>query len=222
MGDAPVAAGVDRHWQRQFVSDVYHTLAQPLTALHCSLELALRMKPDVDQQRAALQDGLKLTGDVLAAAKFVRRLAEADDPGQPISVPLGWAIRAVAGELRPVAESMGARIVTQPDCAVRVWMDPQRLREVLFHLIDWVLHSARGSNVRVDVQSDAEWASLSVSPAAWTGDGKTMAAAELSRNLGIAKRMVKAAHGELFAQSSEAGTRFVLQLPLREKKEKAI
>jgi signal transduction histidine kinase len=195
---------------------VYHTLAQRQFQ-----QAVQRVKPDADQQRAALQDGLKLTAEVLAAAKFVRRLAEADDPGRPVSVPLGWAIHAVADELHPVAESMGARIETPSDCAVRVWMDPKRLREVLFHLVDWVLQSARGSDVCIDVQSGGEWATVSVSPAAWPGDGKTMAAGELSRNLGIAERMVRAAHGELAAQSSGAGTSFVLQLPLTEQKGKA-
>lgn len=212
MGDTPV--GVDREWQRQFVSDVYHTLAQPLTALHCSLELALRMKPDVDQQRAALEDGLRMTAEVLAAAKFVRRLAEADDPGHPVSAPLGWAIHAAAEELRPVAESMGSRIDTPPDCAVRVWIDPQRLREALFHLLDWTLHSARGGNVRADVESSAEWAKVRIAPAAWPGEGKKVGAGELSRNLGIAERMIRAAGGELTAHSTETGSSFVVQLPL--------
>jgi signal transduction histidine kinase len=218
MGNAPVVARVDWEWQRQFVSDVYHTLAQPLTALHCLLELALRTQPDVDQQRSALQEGLKLTSEIIGATRFVRRLAEADDPGQSLSVPLGWAIHVATEELGPVAESMGSRIEMARNCTVRVWMDPTRLREVLFHLLDWVLQSAHGSNVCVDVQanpqSSGEWATVSISPAAWTGNGKTMIAADLSRNLGIAQRMVKAAHGELAAQSTEAGTGFILRLPL--------
>jgi signal transduction histidine kinase len=221
MGDAPVTLATDRQWQRQFVSDVYHTLAQPLTALHCSLELALRARPDVDRQRAALEDGLRLTGEVLAAAKFVRRLAEADDPGHPVSVPLGWAIHAVVQELDPVAESMSARIDVPSGCAVRVWIDPQRLREVLFHLVDWALHSAQGRNVCAEVECSGEWASVSISPAASMDNGKPVTAGDLSRNLGIAERMVKAAHGELSAQSSEAGTSFALQLPLTEQKGKA-
>jgi C4-dicarboxylate-specific signal transduction histidine kinase len=220
MGDVSAAIGIDRQWQRQFVSDVYHTLAQPLTALHCSLELALRASPDLDRQRAALEDGLRLTGEVLAAAKFVRRLAEADDPGHPVSVPLGWAIHAVVQELDPVAESMSARIDVPSGCAVRVWIDPQRLREVLFHLFDWVLHSAQGKNVCADVRCGAQWATVNISPAVWTDIGKGMTAGDLSRNLGIAERMVRAAHGELSAQNGEAGTTFALQLPLTEQKGK--
>ncbi len=216
MGQAPVAVNADREWQRQFVSDVYHTLAQPLTALHCLLELSLRTQPDADRQRAALEEGLKLTSEIVAAARFVHRLAEADDPGQPASVPLDWAIRTVIEELHPVAESMGARIEMPVCSAVRVWMDPKCLREVLFHLVDWSLQSARGSAVNVDVRCGEEWARITVSPAEWNGDGKKMAACELSRNIGIADRMVKAARGELVAESMGAGTRFVLQLPCQQ------
>ena len=48
--------------QHSFVSEVFHNLSQPLTALQCSLELSLFRDQTIDELRTSVETALQNTG----------------------------------------------------------------------------------------------------------------------------------------------------------------
>lgn len=216
MHDILIPAPADWEWKRQFVSDVFHELAQPLTALHCMLELALQAEPNAEAQRTALQDGLKLTAEVITAATFIRKRTEADDPGAPVVIPLGWAIKTIADELKPVAEAAGGQILFQPECALRARIDPVRLHEILFYLVDFTLHSVTNGAIRIDASHHNQLAELIVGPDNLDEKKQeaVLVSSRIPRNIVIAERMIKAAGGTLEMLRLDTGLRFRVRLPL--------
>jgi hypothetical protein len=68
--------------RRSFVSEAFHSFHQPLTALHCGLELSLLKERDEADYRQRLQDALTSAGAILELNKAMRELVEATDPGE--------------------------------------------------------------------------------------------------------------------------------------------
>jgi signal transduction histidine kinase len=137
--------------QQRFVAETFHVLGQPLTALRCSLELALLSEATgADEYRAALKSALFHTDRVLEAATYARELAEAEDPGNCRPTDVASVIRTVVQEFEPVAESLGLSIVLVCDAGLVVYADADRLQRVTFRLLDALAHGARtGSRITV-------------------------------------------------------------------------
>jgi len=64
-----VTSALQSEVHQQFVSDVFHALSQPLTALRCSLELALIQDGDAKTFRVALEEALKQAERVSSCAE---------------------------------------------------------------------------------------------------------------------------------------------------------
>jgi signal transduction histidine kinase len=92
--------------RRDFASDVLHDLSQPLTALQCSLELALLRDRTLEELRvsveAALHDAERLRRRLL----LLRELSDADDPGDT-STPLllDRLLQELRDDMLPLFES---------------------------------------------------------------------------------------------------------------------
>lgn len=199
-------------WRQQFVSDVFHALSQPLTALHCSLEIALKRPVDAQEQRGALQDALIMATAAIESAKFVRLLAEAEDPGDAIPVLLARIVREVCDELAPVAESKGVSIASSSDSEVIVYADERRLREALFLLTESALD--RGGNLMIELHARHGFAVLRIGTVA--SDSIPTSRYRLSgvgKPILLAKKMIQAIRGELLEQSSKEGFSWVVKVP---------
>ena len=70
-----------------FVSDIFHKLSQPLTALQCSLELSLLRDQTSEDFRTSVEAALQNAKRLRQILLLLRELSEADDPGN-ISVPV--------------------------------------------------------------------------------------------------------------------------------------
>ena len=203
-------------WRQRFVSDVFHSLSQPLTALHCSLELALRKKNTVDQCRQALRDALSLAASAIESAKFIRLLAEAEDPGELKRLNLSAAFRQVLEELEPITRSQGVSIESTIAQEIVVAADSARLTQVFLVLLDRAMKHAGLRQVRIESQIlDAD---IIVTITAGVMPGIRSASpidanAVVDRGLILAERMVHALQGELGVHHSADGFGFVLRLP---------
>lgn len=129
------ACDSDRH--QQFVSDVFHAISQPLTALRCSLDLALLKGGDADTYRVFIGEALGYAQQISACAEFLRELAAADDPGVPSPTDLCSVIEAAVNELRPVFESSGVSVRLVGDGSIEVFADPARLHKATFLALDY-------------------------------------------------------------------------------------
>ena len=62
-----------------FASSVFHDLSQPLTALHCSLELALLQDQTIEEFRASVEGALRAADRLRQQLLLLRELHDADD-----------------------------------------------------------------------------------------------------------------------------------------------
>lgn len=138
---------------RQLVSDLFHQLSQPLTTLHCSLELALLQTPTAEQYGEIVSQALRQAEKVSSLATAIRELFDASLAGEGGEVQeLRRAVEEVVGDLLPVAESAGVQVCYLPGPPCRVWFDALRLRQGLFHLIGFVIGSGGpGTAVRIEL-----------------------------------------------------------------------
>jgi hypothetical protein len=138
VNEDPGKRGIAQH--QQFVSEIFHTIGQPLTELQLSLELALEEKLTIKGYKQVLRQALAATERAIASAEFMRRLAEAEDPGSVVILDFSAMLSEVVEEFEPVAESRGAEIEPVIEEALNVAADPARMKRALYLLMDYALH----------------------------------------------------------------------------------
>jgi signal transduction histidine kinase len=210
--------------RQQHVSDVFHTLGQPLTELQVSLELALHKNLDAAGYRATIQRALDATQRVIQSAKFVRQLAEADDPGANAgAVDFAMALRETVEEFEPVAECNHVEIGRIIEERLLIWADPNRIRRALFLLMDHCLHSAQpGTRMHVTAKSSDGFVVVEIATRAqellWREQEDEPilehSADTQHRSLQLAERMIAAIGGTLTETSASAGTRVEIRIPI--------
>jgi len=101
--------------RRQFLSEAFHSFHQPLTALHCGLELSLLKQRSEQEYRQRIAEALQHAGTVLQLNKALRELAEATDPGENIGrIELRPVLTQLADELALVADA--AQVLLKFNC----------------------------------------------------------------------------------------------------------
>ncbi len=216
--------------RRELISDLFHALNQPLTTLRCSLELALQQPRTAKQYRDGLIVALKHAEQIAWLATGIRELLEADDADDDHQVlALEVCLQETVVDLLPVAETAGVRLSFHRGSPCRVFFEPRRLRQALFHLLEYVLSGSRtAAAVNIEAAERGEEAVLVVTtssqdvpcpqnsvagPAANGSEGK---APELARRLGlaIARGIFQAAGGGLRLEGSGDCLSVEVRLPL--------
>jgi two-component system heavy metal sensor histidine kinase CusS len=114
--------------RRKFISDAFHTLNQPLTGLHCGLEIALQKPRSEDEYRRRIGDGIEHAGIVFALIRAIRQLVDASDPGECFgSLGLGVLLSQMKSELEVVAETTHVSVTIGDSDGVNVAADPGKL-----------------------------------------------------------------------------------------------
>ena len=149
---------------RRLRSDLFHALSQPLTALCCSLELALQQSLTAEQYRESVGRALVQAERVSWLTMGIRELFEAGQAGEDCGVlPLHVAVASAIDDVLLVAEAAGVRICWVPGSTFAVWFEAQRLRSALFHLLGFVVGcGCRGSVVRIELGEYGEQLQLTL------------------------------------------------------------
>ena len=127
----------DAEWKRGFVSDVFHSLSQPLTALQCSLEIALIKPAETSEHyRAAINDALAMVKHVVDTSIFLREMADAECPGTPVRTDLRGLLARLVEEMAPLLESSGVRLRMEWKDEIVCMVDSAKLEKALFLLMD--------------------------------------------------------------------------------------
>lgn len=176
--------------RRRFISDAFHTLNQPLTGLHCGLELALQKPRSEGEYRQRISHGLEYAGEVLALIRAVRQLVDAADPGERFgTIPLATVLAQVKSELEVLAEATGVTLEMDCNSAAQVKADPGKLVAALGGLISAEMENmGRSGSVRVALRSAKRTLLLRIDlagirkNAAPNGNGKV---AEIRRNAAV-------------------------------------
>jgi light-regulated signal transduction histidine kinase (bacteriophytochrome) len=214
MATSNTASGQEWRWRHRFVSDVYHALSQPLTALHCSLELALTKQQSPQEQNGALRDALMMAATAIESAKFLRLMVEAEDPGDVKPVLLARMLRDIRDELNPIAETQGTEIVWSCDTETVVNADPPRLREALFLLTDSALQWAGKQEMQMELLIRRKCALVRIG-AAETSSGQAApgCGSYVTKPILLAQKIIHAAGGEVMEQLTRNGFSWIITLP---------
>jgi len=93
-----------------FISEVFHSLSQPLTALHCTLDLALERDRTLPQLRASVQSALDNAERLRQRLLLVRALNDAGGSEQAHEpVDLGVLLGELSEDFLPLFESAGRK-----------------------------------------------------------------------------------------------------------------
>lgn len=214
MGTGNVAGDQEWRWRHQFVSDIYHALSQPLTALHCSLELALRKQQSPQEQNGALRDALTMAASAIESAKFLRLMVEAENPGDVKPVLLARVLRDIRDELNPVAESQGTEIICSCGTETVVSADPRRLREALFLLTDSALQRTGKQDMQMELLIRRKVALVRIGVAETSsGQASSPSGSYTTKPILLAQKIIHAAGGEVMEQHAANGVSWIITLP---------
>jgi hypothetical protein len=196
--------------ERAFVSDLFHAVSQPLTALECGLELSLRRDQSAAEFRARVETALvnaKLLHRRLLEARALQDASEPGDTHAPVD--LKGLVLQLHEDLLPVATS--AQIKLDVKCeAATVHGNEARLRNGLFYLIEFLLRVC-GSGQRVSIRAQRvsltalEVSFRNSSPARIETPDSTPVAEPADLGLRIAQRTFRAAGGELVFTKNRTG-----------------
>jgi signal transduction histidine kinase len=145
--------------QREFAADASHELRTPLTVIRSSVEHLQRHRDEpVRQSQEALDDIDAEVGHLATLVDDLLLLARSDSGAIALDrMPLDLADIALeaASLLGRTADSRGVAVRVDPEPALIVG-DPSRLRQLVTILVDNAIrHSPRGSEVDVQVRTEA-------------------------------------------------------------------
>ncbi len=161
---------------RSPLQHLLHALNQPLTGLHCSLELAPVGQRPPEQYVRALRAGLALAGRMSVLVAAIRELVETEElceeekpkanstgaENRPV-IALDALLRDTADELRPAAEARKKQILLHCDAPLPVHATRPRLAGAVFRFLDSALSLTRpGGDLRIRAHSESGQARLQV------------------------------------------------------------
>jgi hypothetical protein len=98
----------EKESQRELLSQVFHLISQPMTALQCSLEFALNAKEDPEQRQSWVECALESSERLRSRLSLAREMAEADDGnGTTQTVELQSLLQEAFEQLQPLFETAG-------------------------------------------------------------------------------------------------------------------
>ena len=126
--------------QRAFLADVFHELSQPLTALHCLLELSLQRDTTADDFRASLHKALDNTDRLRQRLVLMRAIYHADQPGfAGATADLNGMLRELGESMLPLFVSAGQQLqIEVSPSALVVKGDRGQLITVLFCCLEFL------------------------------------------------------------------------------------
>jgi signal transduction histidine kinase len=209
-------------------AEVSHELRTPLASIVAEAQHALRHGQQDDESRATLEHILQGARQLGRTLDTLMAAARAQlDPRRATSDARACAQAAVTAIDRDKLEVR----VRAPQQQLQVAVEPELVERILAPLLDNAARHARGS-VQVTIEPEGEMVHFTVQDdgpgvpdgaretifePGHRGGGAAVATAPVSEGAGLGlalcRRLARTAAGEVDAQPSDAGARFVLRLP---------
>jgi hypothetical protein len=127
------------HGDGDLLSEVFHGISQPLTALECGLELSLRQDKDSEQLRARVKAALESAQILHQRVVVLRMLLDAGDPGDTSApVAIDGLLRQLRDDFVSLADATHVRLSMRCKPAF-VQGNADRFRSGFFHLFESVI-----------------------------------------------------------------------------------
>ncbi|MEO6808048.1 MAG: heavy metal sensor histidine kinase [Isosphaeraceae bacterium] len=221
---------------RRFTADAAHELRTPLAVMRTETEVALRSPRSAEQDDRTLEgllEEIDRLSRLVAQLLFLSREDAGVAVGNRDLIFLNDVVREVAEHMQVVAKEKGLTLEVEAEAHCRVEGDGDRLRQLLFNLLDNALKATRpGGLIQVRAKSFDGRSSVTVQdsgigiPAehlphlfdrfyrvdpARSGTGETEGT---GLGLAICRAIAEAHHGRLDIKSTvEQGTIILLDLP---------
>jgi hypothetical protein len=175
---------------RSPLQHMLHALKQPLTGLHCSLELALVGQRTPEQYVRTLREGLELAGRMSILVAAIGELVESQEEtqeetqeehrqphenerdglkpgyagmGQREVIALDALLRQIVDELQPVAGAKQGQILLHCNLPLPVYASRHQLGGAVFRFLDSALSlTAAGGDLRIRAHPESGQARLQV------------------------------------------------------------
>ncbi len=171
---------------RSPLQHMLHALKQPLTGLHCSLELALVGQRTPEQYVRTLRESLELAGRMSVLVAAIGELVENQEEAQPERRQvhenegdglrpgktgagqrevnaLDALLRQVVDELQPVAGEKQGQILLHCNAPLPVYASRHKLAGAVFRFLDSALSlTAPGGDLRIRAHAESGQARLQV------------------------------------------------------------
>lgn len=155
-------AGPRQCVEEPLIAELFHALNQPLTSLHCALELMIGNPFLEENAREALIQALAQADQIVERAGDLQELWEASHARDASEVALDLLLEEVVEEEQPAARVAGVEFVlrTEPCSVVD---DRQRLRLALVRLLAYARDSVSiGHSLRVELTKTISQAQLTI------------------------------------------------------------
>jgi signal transduction histidine kinase len=215
-----------RH-EKQFSAELAHELRTPLSKLHAEAELALARERSAGELRESLEAVLRYTDRMTGVVDALMAAAEREADPRTGTVDAGAAAEAAVAACADSAAERGISIKPErSQDPIEVDADADITVALLVPLISNAIRYGR-SRVRLSVARDGASVAFRVSD-----DGPGLDPAELERvfepgvrgsaangsagaglGLSLARRLARAAGGDVVAEAAADGAQFVVRLP---------
>jgi His Kinase A (phospho-acceptor) domain len=193
--------------RRDFASNALHDLSQPLTALQCSLELALVRDQTIEEFRASVAAALHNAERLRRRLLLLRELSDAEDPGETSNpLALDQLLQQLREDMLPLFESAGRSF--ELTCAsAQVAANEAKLARAFFYLLEFLLRcpSPSRSLVMRGERKDRQQVEISITGCLACVDAapsNDCSGLEWSGELEIARRAFRAIGGDLIWSAS--------------------
>ena len=125
--------------RREYLSEAFHSLSQPLTALQCGLELAVAVPRSQQEYERRVGEALQSTGILREMVAALRELVEAEDPGEDAGeIEVGEMFSALRDSVRKIAEIHEASGEVQSPDEIRIYASREKCARLLLFLVEQI------------------------------------------------------------------------------------
>jgi len=232
----PIAEMVDE--QNRFISDASHELKTPLTSLKSTFEVFLRdKKPSFSDAKEIIAESVEEVNKLQKLSEGLLSLAHLKNHQNPlhiININLKTHIEKAVKRIAPLAQTNHIAIKKNIG-SIELQADPDSLSEVWTILLDNAIkYSPNTSTINVSAKKSKNCVLITVEDQGigiaqkdlehifdrfYRADSARIKTGANGFGLGlsIAKKIIEAHHGTIYAQSGrKAGTTIVVKLPLKQ------
>jgi signal transduction histidine kinase len=156
--------------QREFISDTFHVLAQPLTVLRATVELGLIKVPDDQTARQVLEDCLYMIDRLMQDLAIFRELASLDEPPPIWPCDGHTLLENCVEEMRPVARDSEISLRVDAEQACIECNEPM-FQRAIFVLLDAMIASAtRGDEIVISLRKEVSGILFEAGPGMLRGE----------------------------------------------------
>jgi len=186
-----------------------HQMAQPLSSIQASLELALLGPTTAEQYQAIAGDLLQHLGQAVESMQFTAWLARFHQPAADVQdVLLSAALESVISDLRRRLETAELQLqFFRPEQERLIRISVTRLRQMLFYVLQAVQgYSQPGDIVRIEIQAPSGHLVLRIQRSANQNDeppySSPSQADAIERAIALADAIASCAGGQLTVNSN--------------------